>query len=369
MPRSGAQHRVLKHEWGSVAVRMRRMTLHRRVLLQQAAAIGTVAAVGGSGWAANNTGSDMTGAFGTGEIDRQLPAGDEIFLDHVGHFVRDPAAAGAALALAGFAPTPVSIQVNPDPAGGPAKLTGTGNVTAMLRRGYMEVLFKTADTPLGRELDAALARYGGVHLAAFSVADAAKAGARLAAEGFRTRPVVEMERPVETATGPGKAAFTVARVEPDAMAEGRIQILTHRTEDAVWQQRWLDHPNTALALLDIVFAVADIEEAAQRFARFTGRKPVAGGGGIAVPLDRGRVMLVTAPTLAGLLPGLIPPSLPFAPCYGVAVGALDTAAASLRAGNIAAERRGGYLVAPFPAALGAGAWVFVERAGDLPWRG
>ena len=46
---------------------------------------------------------------------------------------------------AGFAPTPVSVQVNPD--GTP---TGTGNVTAMFARGYVEVLFKTAETPLAR---------------------------------------------------------------------------------------------------------------------------------------------------------------------------------------------------------------------------
>ena len=39
-----------------------------------------------------------------------------------------------------------------------------------------------------------------------------------------------MSRPVETATGPDIAAFTIARVEPDVMPEGRIQMLTHHTE-------------------------------------------------------------------------------------------------------------------------------------------
>ena len=109
------------------------------------------------------------------------PVAGEIFLDHVGHFVRDPEAASRALARAGFAPTPLSVQVNPDPAGGAPQLTGTGNVTAMFSRGYIEVLFKTADTPLGRELDTALARYSGIHLAAFAVADAGEAHRRLAA--------------------------------------------------------------------------------------------------------------------------------------------------------------------------------------------
>ena len=66
----------------------------------------------------------------TAEVDRQLPLGEEIFLDHVGHFVADRDAASRALARCGFAPTPVSIQVNPD--GTP---TGTGNVCAMFARG------------------------------------------------------------------------------------------------------------------------------------------------------------------------------------------------------------------------------------------
>jgi len=101
-----------------------------------------------------------------------LPLGEEIFLDHVGHFVRDPDAASRALIRAGFAPAPVSVQTATDAAGA-TSLTGTGNVTAMFSRGYIEMLFKTADTPIGRELDNAMTRYRGVHLAAFAVADAA----------------------------------------------------------------------------------------------------------------------------------------------------------------------------------------------------
>src|SRR5436305_1457617 len=48
------------------------------------------------------------------EVDRQLPIGKEIFLDHVGHFVPDPEAASRALVRAGFSPTPKSIQFSPD---------------------------------------------------------------------------------------------------------------------------------------------------------------------------------------------------------------------------------------------------------------
>ncbi len=338
--------------------------VERRSFLQSAVALAATAALRTPPAVA----MEMTRAFGPGEIDRQLATGNEIFLDHVGHFVSDAEAARGALARAGFAPAPVSIQVAPDFAGGAPTLTGTGNVTAMLRRGYLEMLFKTADTPLGQELDKALARYSGVHLAAFGVADAAQAHARLAAAGFPMRPLVQLRRPLETATGPATAAFTVARVQPGAMPEGRIQVLTHHTEDAVWQPRWLDHPNGAVALLDVVFAVADLDEAAARFARFTGRaaRPNAFGRGIAV--DRGGVQLAAAKTVAALLPELAQPAPPFAPGYGVAVQSLAVAERRLRESGLRPRRQDDYVVAAFPDELGVGAWIFVENGAALPWR-
>src|SRR5450756_1573336 len=111
-----------------------------------------------SSFAQQNTMVQGSCAHMTVKIDRQLPVGEEIFLDHVGHFVIDPDAASEALLRAGFAVTPRSVQVNPDGEGG-VRLTGTGNVTSMFRRGYIEILFKPADTALGREFNVALTRY------------------------------------------------------------------------------------------------------------------------------------------------------------------------------------------------------------------
>jgi hypothetical protein len=302
------------------------------------------------------------------EVDRRLPVGREIFLDHVAHFVSDPDGASRALARAGFAPTPVSVQVHPDPAGGPLAPTGTGNVTCMLERGYLEILFRTADTPLSRELDAAIARHPGVHLAAFAVTDAPAMHARLGQAGFRTRPLVTMQRPVGTVAGDDVAAFSVVRLAPGEMPEGRIQALTHHTEHTVWQPRWLSHPNGARGLIDVVVAEADVDEAAARFRRFFGRDPQAGRFGPVLQLDRGRVQLVPAAALQELFPRLTIPGLPFMAGYGVAVASLDHAAASMQAGGIAFERQVGHVVAPFPDELGIGAWVFVETAAALPWR-
>jgi hypothetical protein len=293
---------------------------------------------------------------------RQLPLADECFLDHVGHFIRDPDAAAGALARFGFAPTPMSIQVNPDPGGGAPQLTGTGNVTAMFERGYIEVLFKTADTALGRQLDAGLARYPGLHLAAFAVADAAAAHGQLAAAGFRMQPLIEMQRPVDTGGAPGTAAFTLARPEAEEMPEGRIQVLTHRTEHMVWQPRWLRHPNGATALTGVVIAVADLDEAAERFARFTGRPASPAGAGRSIRLDRGRIDLVSADEFARLLPEIDIPSLPFIGACRIRVRSLAALATLLEMAGGSGRQRGLELVVRFPVELGRGAWLFAEQA-------
>ena len=353
------------------------------------------------------------------QADRQLPAAEEIFLDHIGHFVRDPEAAREALTRAGFAPTPISIQTQPDPAGGGPRLTGTGNVTAMLTRGYVEVLFKTADTPLGQELDAALARHTGVHLVAFAVADAARAHQRLLRGGFRVRPLVHMQRPVETeasqtpsprlrgegrgegelpnnieAPSPGAsrrplpangerlrppphsgesdrselvggtAAFTVTRLEPGEMPEGRIQLLTHHTEALVWQPRWLSHPNGGLGLENVLIAVRDPEEAAQRFARLTGRPARAFAGGKSIALDRGGVDLMTAAAFAQAFPRIPIPSLPFIGAYRIRVASLERAERCLQRGGLKPQRAGSDLFCAFPRELGCGTWIFSCAGAD-----
>ena len=303
----------------------------------------------------------------TGDADRQLPTGDEIFLDHLAHFVYDADAASRAFARCGFAPTPVSIQVAPNP-DGTSSPTGTGNVTAMFSRGYVEVLFKTSDTPLAREFDAAIADHAGLHLVAFAVADAARAHQRLSANGFAVRPLVHMSRPVNTEQGPDKAAFTIARVAPGVMAEGRIQMLTHHTERAVWQPRWLTQPNSAVGLIDVMIAVGDVEEAAARFTRFTGRDATRTSGGALIRLDRGGIYLVSHERVTERLPEVAIAKLPFIVGYALQVQSLAAAEAAVAQADLDWHVFENGIAAAFPVELGEGAWFFVERAADLPWR-
>lgn len=300
---------------------------------------------------------------------RQLP--DEpgaIFLDHIGHFAGDHDAAASALIALGFSPTPWTVQTNPDPDGGAPKLTGTGNHCVMFRQGYLEVLAKTADTPLARQFDQALARYPGVHLIAFGTRDAVNERARLAASGFAVQPMVDLRRKVDDETGAEvELGFSVARVVPEAMEEGRIQFLTHRTEQAMWQPQMLDHPNGAASLTDQIVVVANLEQANQRWERFLARRSIPVACGRLFQLERGRITLCEVDHAAMAAPGDLP-APPVMAAYGIGVPDLGPVRACLgRAGIQPAETAPGRLTVAFPEALGVGAIHFLTAEADPPW--
>lgn len=257
----------------------------------------------------------------------QTPSGGQIFLDHVGWFVPDMESTAGAFERLGFILTPFVAQTNADPDGGPPVPAGTGNRCAMLRRGYLEFLAAVpgVDTPLSRQLNDALDRYRGVHLIAFTVDDAPAAHARLAAEGFGPLDPVHLRRPLTLADGgQAEVAFTVIRVPPDAMAEGRIQMLRQETPDLVWQENLIARDNGIETLAGVLLCVDDPAATSARYARFTGRAAAGSGEYCAIALDRGRLGFASPSHLAKLLPGVEVPTTPF--IAAVALQAKDPAA-------------------------------------------
>jgi hypothetical protein len=176
-----------------------------------------------------------------------------------------------------------------------------------------------------------------------------------------------LRRPVPTEEGEGTARFDVVRPIPGSMPEGRIQMLAHLTPELVWQRRYLDHANGALALTGALVAVGDVAEAAARFARFLDRTPATGDGRGEVALNRGRVAFVEAGRLGERLPGVATPSVPY-----IAAMSLETAdpQATRRFfdGRGVPWRRleGGRIWVPGEAALGAHL-VFHGPGGDAGW--
>jgi Glyoxalase-like domain len=288
----------------------------------------------------------------------QLPEAGTVFLDHVAHFVPDMDPAAAAMERCGFRLTPFTPQTNR--VDGKPVAAGTGNRCAMFRRGYVEILAAVADTPLARQLNERLARHVGLHLAAFSSADAAAEHHRLATAGFPVLPLVDMRRPVATDNGEEEARFAIARIAPGSMPEGRIQFLTHYTEHLVWPERYLDHPNGAQALAAVWIAAADPAEPVERFARFTGHPARRDGAIMTIALDRGALRVATREFLArefGIAPG---PPLPYLAACEIEVASLDRLRRRLDSTGLAHQAIADGTAVPLPPSVGG---TILFRAG------
>ncbi len=290
----------------------------------------------------------------------QVPAPGELTLDHVAHFVPEVDAASAALERLGFTLTPFSVQSHRLQPDGPLVPAGTANRCVMFERGYIEFLTPTADTPLAEQLRVAIRRYTGVHLIAFGTADPQADYDRLAAGGFDPLPPVALQRPISTESGEDTARFTVVRVPPGVMAEGRVQFCHQRTPELVWQSRWIRHANGATALAAVLVCVADPAEAAQRYARFTGIAAQQHGEAWALRTARGAVVF-GAPAAWKQALGVAPPALPWIAGYVLETPDLEKTC------EVAGVRRitGGHGIVAMPQSLG-GVLVFGRPGGELP---
>jgi len=243
--------------------------------------------------------------------DAQVPPPGQVNLDHIAHFVPDVEAGSAAFEAMGFTLPPFSLQMHRLTPGGPVVPAGTGNRTIMFRAGYVEMLAPLSrETIVAQQLWTAIQRYTGVHLIAFGTPDAAVDHARLARAGFGPQPTVALQRALGTPEGEGTARFAVVRVPPGTMPEGRIQYCQHLTPEMPWQPRWMTHANGAVGLAAAILCVPDPDEAAHRYARFTGLPVAESNGAPLVQTHRGQLLFLTSAQTERAF-GVAPPSLPW----------------------------------------------------------
>jgi hypothetical protein len=160
--------------------------------------------------------------------------------------------------------------------------------------------------------------------------------------------------------------FTVTRPEVGCLAEGRVQFLTHHTPELLWQKRWLDHPNTARGLTDILFCVADPQRARTRYERYLGRVGEAITGGALFHFDRGRLALMDIDHVADALPNNELPDEPFMAAYAIACTEIAAARSVLKASGIDFQDAGDSLCLAAPSALG-GSIAFTDGNTPPPW--
>ncbi|MDA8049524.1 MAG: VOC family protein [Rhodospirillales bacterium] len=232
-------------------------------------------------------------------------------LDHVGIAGADLGRLSAAYERLGFALTPIARHSGRRTLEGPTVPFGTGNRCAMLRQGYLELIAIVDPDTFTNSLEFSLARYAGLHILALGIDDEASNLARMRAAGVAIPGIAYLERPVDDADPKGPKARFARLLLPDA-PEGRIFLIRHLTPEAIWQERFLSHPNHALGLAEVFLASAAPAETAARFSVLSGLAVTHDpASGFVLALPRGYVRILSPEALPAALPGVQIPALPF----------------------------------------------------------
>lgn len=274
-------------------------------------------------------------------------------LDHVGLMGHDLGALAGLYERLGFALTPLSRHSGALKPGEAPTLWGTGNRCAMLPRGYVELLAVVDPARFANRVPEFLGRYPGLHIVAFGCRDAAAEERRLRAAGVPIVGQLALEREVEVDGTKRMLRFVLIRLAPDAMPEGRILLIEHKTRALLWRPELLVHPNQAEALDEVVIAVKDAGEAAERFSRLTGFTAETDGAARSIRLPSGRCTIVAGADLATVLPGAAAPTLPFIAGVAIAVRDLDQLRGRLEASGVPFARAADALIVAASAAGGA----------------
>jgi catechol 2,3-dioxygenase-like lactoylglutathione lyase family enzyme len=268
-------------------------------------------------------------------------------LDHIGIVADDLAAAASTYERLGFRLTAEARQSGPLDPGGPVLRWGSANRCAMLRQGYLEIIGIVEHGLYDNELGRFLARYAGIHILALGVADAAAQVPRLRAAGLAVAGIRPMSRPA----GGGTARFK--RVPIGDAPEGRIQLIEHETPELLWQPQLLEHPNHAVALVETVLCVDDLDAATDRFARLTGIGAERRGAARVFAFARSRLILCEPAALPALVPGETPPCLPWFAGIGLATDDENAAIRAILLGaGIPQTKAGDRVIVPSRAACG-----------------
>ena len=285
-------------------------------------------------------------------------------LDHVGICARELAPMVAQFEALGFSLSPIAQQSGRPTPDAPVELYATGNRCAFLQHGYIELLAILEPGRFDNGLGRFMARYEGLHILAMGMDDAEANLARMRKAGIPIPGIAHLERPVDAPGGP-RAKFSRLPY-PDA-PEGRLQLIQHLTPELIWNERWMDHPNQAVALTELVLVSAEPAVTSARLSKLTGlviaprpkggfviRFPGRSGvAGPQAPAMETRVAILAPEDLPATLPGLAIPDLPFMAGFFVQTGDGNAAVKRLLAHLPLVALEAGALMVPPGHAAGA----------------
>ncbi len=254
-------------------------------------------------------------------------------LHHIGLINSDLKMSAACYERLGFTLTPLSIPKVVLTPGGLPETLGAGNRHAIFSNNYLELL-GVVDPKRWREvtieqrgpydLDLPLSRYEGLHVMHFGTDHIEKVKERLDRQGVACSAIKKFQRNVQTKTGEHMMKARSIHFPSKSNPEGLIQIAQHDTPELVFQDRYMHHRNSAIALIEIVVVTETPASYASKYEQYTGHQSrQIANNHFVVDLGLSRVTVVNPDGLDTIIPGYKVPALPFMAAFTVEVAGLN----------------------------------------------
>ena len=188
----------------------------------------------------------------------------------------------------GFVLTPQSVPRIPLRPGGAPEPLGVGNSCAIFRDNYLELLGvvdRERWASIGPEqrgpfdIDRVLHRYEGIHILHFGSDDLEHARDRFERQDLNPSPIRPFQRPVDTAVGIRTMHARSVSFPAGLMPEALVQVAQHDTPELVLQPRYMNHPNGAQRISEVIICAEAPDVVASRYEcpSRTGAQRVCGG--------------------------------------------------------------------------------------------
>lgn len=245
---------------------------------------------------------------------------DVNILHHIGLISHSLDAMAVQYEFLGFTLTPITLPRIPLRAGDEPQPIGVANRCAIFKNNYLEFL-GVVDSALWAsitieqrgpfDIDRPLARYEGLHVLHYGTDNLAAVTRRLDATGIVHQPIRLFQRLIDTPDGLQMMRAQTLSLPPGRMPEALFQIVQHETPELVLQPRYMDHPNGAQAIVDIIICTEDSDDVAARYAAAAGQQVQFDGRIRRIGLGLSDVLVTNLLGLRELLPGVKPPTLPW----------------------------------------------------------
>jgi len=239
---------------------------------------------------------------------------------HLGIVSRNMEAAVSRYERLGFRFTPLSVPRIPLGPGTVPEPIGAGNRCAIFRDSYFEILAVidsdrwNSITPEQRgpfDLDEPLGRYEGLHVLHLGTEDLERVRARLIRDGLHPSDIHAFQRLVDTPDGPRMMRARTLSFPRGTNPEALLQIAQHETPELVLQPRYMEHPNGAISIKEVIVCVHEPDEVSRRYGTYTNRPVQRLGHARVIEFGQSRIVVVPPDHLDQVLPGHSAPVVPF----------------------------------------------------------